>query len=307
MSVQQPYALQPPRLDQATRRSSTPTATPHPLRNSRGQRKTHRDNGLARQVRRRTQHGHLLRGDVGRRRRRRVPGWGRLSCVVTGNGASGASASWGGHGIDLVRRPPSPTSPTSTRSPALGQPRRPASGSATARAAASSSPPSSDLGTVTPDTSLFRPGVTDITQVTCPSANGCYALGTTATGPVLLAGAVGQTAPQHGHLDRRGPPASTTFTSLSSIACPTSSTCRADRIGCRSGSSPSAPDILRLDGDPATLATNAGVDTDLHHGHPADLGNVHGHLSRGDQPAPPRPSAWPPPPVTRPAPPIRPS
>ena len=63
-------------------------------------------------------------------------------------------------------------------------------------------------------------GCADVTQVDCPSAAGCYALGTGTSGtPELLAGAPGA--------DKwvRLTPASTTFNSLSSIACPTSTTC----------------------------------------------------------------------------------
>ena len=116
---------------------------------------------------------------------------------------------------------------------------------------------SSDLGTVSTDT--VPSGVTDINQVTCPTANGCYALGTTATGPVLLAGAVGQTAPQTDTWAVIAPP-STNFTNLSSIACPTSSptssTCEVTGSAAV-GTSPSAPEILRLDGDPTSLATDA--------------------------------------------------
>jgi hypothetical protein len=97
------------------------------------------------------------------------------------------------------------------------------------------------------------PGVTDISQVACPSSNGCYALGTGAFGPVLLAGAVGQTGSLHDTWVAVTP-AATTFTGLSSLACPTTSTCEV--TGAVAGLTPSVPVILRLDGDPATLATN---------------------------------------------------
>ena len=52
--------------------------------------------------------------------------------------------------------------------------------------------------------------------VACPSSNGCYAIGTTATAPVLLAGAVGEAGGDDWAVVT---PASTTFTSISSVAC----------------------------------------------------------------------------------------
>ena len=48
----------------------------------------------------------------------------------------------------------------------------------------------------------------------------------------------------------------TTFTSLSSIACPTSTTCEVTGVAIL-GTSSAAPVIIRLDGDPGTLSTNS--------------------------------------------------
>ena len=109
----------------------------------------------------------------------------------------------------------------------------------------------SDLGSTSSDT--VPAGVTGIAQVTCPSTNGCYALGTTSAGPVLLAGAVGQSSPLHDTWSTIAPPG-TTFTNLTSIACPTSSTCELTGSAIV-GAAPTSPIIIRLDGDPATLAT----------------------------------------------------
>jgi hypothetical protein len=108
----------------------------------------------------------------------------------------------------------------------------------------------SNLGTVHTDTAPA--GVTNISQVACATDNGCYALGMTSTGDELLAGAVGQTSDTWVAIS---PPA-TTFTSLSSIACaPSSSTCVVGESASVGGGA-STPGILRLDGDPGTLATN---------------------------------------------------
>ena len=111
----------------------------------------------------------------------------------------------------------------------------------------------SNLGTIHSDT--VPGGVTSISDVACPTSNGCYALGTTSSGVVLLAGAVGQTTPLQDTWVAVSPP-STSFASLSSIACaPTTNTCLAGESA-SIGGGPTTPGVLRLDGDPATLATN---------------------------------------------------
>ena len=180
------------------------------------------------------------------------PGGAGLGCLVTGNGTSGATASWAANASSW-----SATTLSSITN--LSQVACTSGGSQTCVGVGDSPTAgaivttSTDLGTVSADT--VPNGVTDVTQVTCPTANGCYALGTTATGPVLLAGAVGQTAPQ-ADVWTEVAPASTTFTSLSSIACPTSTTCEVTGSA-TVGTTPSAVEILRLDGDPASLASNA--------------------------------------------------
>jgi Tfp pilus assembly protein PilV len=180
------------------------------------------------------------------------PGTTTLTCVSTGNGTAGATAAWGGTGSTWSQTTfsgitnLSPVACTSGGSPTCVGVGYNASGAVIRTT-------SSDLGTTSTDTAPA--GVTDISQVACPSTNGCYALGTTAAGPVLLAGAVGQTAPQHDTWAVVAP-AATTFTNLSSLACPTTSTCELSGSA-TVGLIPSAPTILRLDGDPATLATNA--------------------------------------------------
>ena len=111
----------------------------------------------------------------------------------------------------------------------------------------------SNPGTTSSDTAPT--GVTNLTQITCPSNKGRYAIGTAAAGPGLLAGAVGQSSPNHDTWAVVAPP-STTFTGLSSVACPTSSTCELSGSAIV-GNSPSVPEMLRLNGDPAGLATNS--------------------------------------------------
>ncbi len=178
------------------------------------------------------------------------PGTNALTCVTTGNGTSGAAAAWGGAGSNWASTTFSgvtnfaPVACTTGSSPTCVAAGYHASGAIIRTT-------SSDLGTTSTDT--VPSGVTDISQVACPSSNGCYALATTALGPVLLAGAVGQTGSQHDTWAAVSP-AATTFTSLSSLACPTTSTCEV--TGAVVGLTPSVPVILRLDGDPATLATN---------------------------------------------------
>ena len=79
------------------------------------------------------------------------------------------------------------------------------------------------------------------------SANGCYAVGTSNSGPVLLAGYVGPGADKWVTVSHPG----ITFTGINSLACPTSLTCELSYTGAGG-----APGVLRLDGDPATLALN---------------------------------------------------
>ena len=152
-----------------------------------------------------------------------VPDATILTCIATGNGTAGASAAWGGTGSTWTSTTFSGVTNLSTRWPAPQAALRPVWAWATTRVAPSSAPPRQ---TWAPLATRHRPGRSDrhLTQVTCPSTNGCYALGTTASGPVLLAGAVGQ-APHQWTNWSVVAPASTAFTSLSSIACPTASTC----------------------------------------------------------------------------------
>jgi Tfp pilus assembly protein PilV len=185
------------------------------------------------------------------------PGTTSIMCVATGNGTTGATASWGGTGSNWSSNSFSAISKinqvacTTAASPTCVGVGTNTSGGGTGIIRTTSS----DLGTTSSDTVPTLPGaVTDITQVTCPSANGCYALGTTSSGAVLLAGVVGQATDRWTEVA----PLLTAFPSLSSIACPiTSPTPTCEVTGTASvGLGAATPVILRLDGDPATLATN---------------------------------------------------
>ena len=157
------------------------------------------------------------------------PGSSRLTCVATGNAPTGASAAWGGAGstwnstsfagiTDLNQV--GCTSGAASTCVGVGEYVGPASASGVIRTT------STDLGTTSTDP--VPAPVTDITQVACPSTNGCYALGTSATGPVLLAGAVGQTAPTSDYWTVLNP-TGITITGLSSLACPDHLHLRGDR------------------------------------------------------------------------------
>ncbi len=182
------------------------------------------------------------------------PGTSSIMCVTTGNGTTGASASWGGSGSTWSSTSFSGISKinqvacTSASSPTCVGVGTNTSGSGTGIIRTTSS----DLSTTSSDT--VPAGVTDITQVTCPSANGCYALGTTSSGAVLLAGVVGQATDRWTIVA----PLLTAFPTLSSIACPiTSPTPTCELTGTATvGLGTATPVIMRLDGDPATLATN---------------------------------------------------
>ncbi len=184
------------------------------------------------------------------------PGADGLTCLASGNGTSTASAAWGGSSTWSSATLPGITNLSQVACTSGGSPTCVGVGDSTSGGAIMTT--STDLNTTAADAVPSIPNVvTDITQVVCPSANGCYALGTTASGPVLLAGAVGQTGPHQDIWTEVAPPASTTFNGLASIACPTSSTC--ELTGSATvGTAASAAEIFRLDGDPATLVTNPG-------------------------------------------------
>ena len=167
-----------------------------------------------------------------------------LICVSTGSGPTGAVATWGDAGstwssTNLAAGTHVNQVACTTASPAtcVGV------GYGPGGALIMSTP--SDLSSVTSDT--VPAGVTDLTQVVCPSDRACWALGTSTTGPVLLAGEVSTS----GDVWSRINPPGITFTALDSIACPTADTCELAYAG------PGAtPGVLRLDGDPAALGGN---------------------------------------------------
>ena len=185
------------------------------------------------------------------------PGTSSILCAAIGTSTSGASASWGGTGSTWSSTSFSAISKinqvacTTGSSPTCVAVGTNTGGGGTGVIRTTSS----DLGTTTSDTVPTLPAaVTDITQVTCPSANGCYALGTTSGGAVLLAGVVGQGTDRWTEVA----PLLTAFPTLSSIACPITSPAPTCELTGSStvGLAAATPMIMRLDGDPASLATN---------------------------------------------------
>lgn len=91
-------------------------------------------------------------------------------------------------------------------------------------------------------------GIANVSQVVCPSTDGCYAIGTSTTGtPILLAGSFSGSPIWQEFTD-----AAQTFSSLSSIACPAATVC--ELTGSFKTVTPPATaasaGVLRLDGDP---------------------------------------------------------
>ena len=168
-----------------------------------------------------------------------------LTCVATGSGPTGAVATWGdasaawstaglAAGTHLNQ-----VACTTSGTPTCIGVGYGSGGGIIVAAPSTLSAPTSDT---------VPAGVTDLTQVVCPSGRGCYALGTSATGPVLLAGFVN---PNGGDVWSVVNPPSVTFASLGSIACPTATTCELSYLG-----PGGVPGVLRIDGDTDNLASN---------------------------------------------------
>ena len=170
-----------------------------------------------------------------------------MTCLVTGNGTSSAQAAWSSGGGTWSSAGISGATNINQVACTPGAPSTcVAVGDTLANAVALTT--SATLRTATADT---LPGnVTDLTKVTCPSAHGCYALGASASGPVLLGGAVGEGSASADRWTILSPP--TPLTALNSVACATSTIC----LVTGSSAGP-APVVLRLDGDPAALAGNS--------------------------------------------------
>jgi Tfp pilus assembly protein PilV len=185
------------------------------------------------------------------------PGTSSVTCLSLGTGSSGAELAWGDNGANWASASLNAatnlvqagcTTGASPTCVGVGYKR---SGGTNDGVILTTS---SGFGTVNADP--VPSGVTDVTSIDCPSANGCYAIGSTASGPVLLAGAVGQTSPNQDTWVAVAPP-STTFSSLSSVEClPSTSTCMVGEAS-STGGGPTQPGILRVDGDPSAVATNS--------------------------------------------------
>ena len=159
-----------------------------------------------------------------------------IQCITTGDGATGASAAWGsGYSAWTATNLAAGTQInqvdcTTAYSPyCVGVGYGPSGGLIETTA--------SDFSSLTADS--VPSGVTDLTQVNCPSNTGCYALGLSTTGPVLLAGHVGSGTDTWINVPLSG------VGSLNSIACPTSTVCEVSYT-----STSGSPGVMRLGGDP---------------------------------------------------------
>ena len=184
------------------------------------------------------------------------PGTTQLTCMTTGNGPSAATAAWGGAGSWSSTTLSGVTNLNQVACTSATDPTCVGVGDGPGGAVILTT--NSDLGSTSPGQVPTEPSgqkITDLTQVTCPSIDGCYALGTLANGaPVLLAGAVGS-----GTWQVVAAPASTTFNQLSSIACPTSTTCELTGTATVGTAAPQA-EIFRLDGDPSAFTPTFTTD-----------------------------------------------
>ncbi|MGA2835481.1 MAG: hypothetical protein ABSF84_02675 [Acidimicrobiales bacterium] len=168
-----------------------------------------------------------------------------LTCVALGDGPTGASAAWGGSGAAWT------STTLSTRTHVNQVSCITATPSKCVGVGYYSSAGGTNTGIILSTTSDFTaqssdnvpPTVTDITQVICPSTDGCLALGTTSSGPVLLAGKVVAGSDSWTIVT----PPLVTITALDSIACPTPTTCELSYAGIGS-----APGILTINGDPSS-------------------------------------------------------
>jgi len=167
------------------------------------------------------------------------PNAASIGCITTGDGVSGATAAWGsgtsvwssttlGAGTQINQI----DCTTATNAECVGVGYGPSGGMIVTT--------TSDANSLSTDS--VPAGVTDVTQVHCPSNMGCYALGLTASGPVLLAGRVAPgpdtwiTVPTPG----------VTLTAVHSLTCPTATTCLLSYTDTGGD-----PGLLRIDGDPA--------------------------------------------------------
>lgn len=167
-----------------------------------------------------------------------------IKCITYGDGPTGATTAWGGAGATWATTSLASGTQlnqvactTATAAYCVGVGFNASGGTIV-------STPSS-VNSLISDT--VPAPVTDLTQVVCMSNDGCYALGTSNAGPVLLAGSVGPGTDRWIIVPHPG----ITFTTLNSLACPTSTTCELSYTG-----SAGTPGILRLVGDPAMLASN---------------------------------------------------
>ncbi len=136
------------------------------------------------------------------------PGTTVVTCLTTGNGTSAASAAWGGNGATW-------SSTTLSGVTTLAQVACTSGSNPTCvgvgygSSGGSIVTTNSNLGSTSTDTVPTGPSgqqITDITQVTCPSADGCYALGHTGQRQPGPFGWSGRSVASGGHLAGRRRP-----------------------------------------------------------------------------------------------------
>ena len=128
------------------------------------------------------------------------PGTTALTCLTTGNGPSAATAAWGGGGSWSSTTLSGVTNLYQVACTSATYPTCVGVGDGPGGAVILTT--NSDLGSHSTDLVPTGPSgqqITDLTQVTCPStADGCYALGTTATGARCLLARRGRSRPRRG-------------------------------------------------------------------------------------------------------------
>src|SRR5664280_906306 len=172
------------------------------------------------------------------------PNAAAIRCITTGEGPTGGTAAWGG-GSSTWNSTTLPVGSQLNQVDCTTAAAAECVGVGYGSTGGLIATTSSDANSLSYDT--VPAGVTDLTQAVCLSTNGCYATGQSTTGPVLLAGRVGPGPDTWVVVPHPG----LTFAALNSIACPTATTCELTFTAAAA-----APAILRLDGDPGTLASN---------------------------------------------------
>ena len=179
------------------------------------------------------------------------PGSNALTCVSTGSGSAGAivasgsgNATWSATTLGARTHVNQVACTTAATAVCVGVGRKSTAG-AIFSTASNFAAATTDGVPTTPNT------LTDFTQVTCPSSDGCYAVATSANGPVLVAGRVTTGGDQWSEVSLP-----VAVSAIDSIACATATVCEMSYT-----STTSTPGVLQLVNDPATLSPGVSSDT----------------------------------------------